>query len=113
MVGSLAAFALMEGKPTIVKFYSAEGVETKKVLVKNIEKAFEENYEKKNVRPVSNRYSSFLDYDVFDYQMEKDNKLHDIAIEGLGWISFKATGQTIRVFAPKGASIKESLSKIR
>ena len=45
--------------------------------------------------------------------MEKDNKLHDIAIEGLGWVTFKATGQTIRVIAPKGASIKESLSRIR
>ena len=113
MVGSLAGFGLVEGKPTIMKFYSAEGVETKKVLLKNIETAFIENFDKKNVRPVSNRYSTFLDYDVFDYQMEKDGKLHDIAIEGLGWISFKATGQTIRVIAPKGAEIKESLSRIR
>ena len=113
IIGSLASFALIEGKATIFKFYSAEGVETKKVNVKNVEAAFAENYEKKNVRPVSNRYATFLDYDVFDYLMEKDGKYHDIAIEGLGWVQFKAVGQTIRVVAPKGASIKESLSRIR
>ena len=113
IIGSLASFALMEGKATMFKFYSAEGVETKKVKAANVEAAFTENNEKKNVRPVSNRYSTFLDYDVFDYQMEKDGKYHDIAIEGLGWVTFKATGQTIRVIAPKGAEIKESLSRIR
>ncbi len=113
MVGSLASFALIGGRATSLKFYSAEGVETKKVQSKNVEAAFMENYQKKNVRPVSIRYTSFLDYDVFDYQMEKDNQYHDIAIEGFCWISFKANGQIIRVYAPKGASIKESLSKIR
>ena len=113
IIGSLASFSLLEGKATTFKFYAAEGVETKRVKAVNVEAAFAENNEKKNVRPVSNRYSTFLDYDVFDYSMEKDNKLHDIAIEGLGWITFKATGQTIRVIAPKGASIKESLSRIR
>lgn len=113
IIGSLASFSLLEGKATTFKFYAAEGVETKRVKAVNVEAAFAENNEKKNVRPVSNRYSTFLDYDVFDYSMEKDNKLHDIAIEGLGWVTFKATGQTIRVIAPKGASIKESLSRIR
>ena len=45
--------------------------------------------------------------------MENDKKWHDIAIEGLGWLSFVSQGQIIRVLFPKGVSIKESLAKIR
>lgn len=112
-IGSLGGFALMSGKLTSVKFYSAEGVETKKMNVNKLESFFTENFQKRTIRPVSDRYSSYLDFDVFEYTMEKDNQLHDIAIEGLCWISFKAQGQIIRVIAPKGASIKECLSKIR
>ena len=37
----------------------------------------------------------------------------NIAIEGLGWLSFIALGQIIRVRLPKEVAIKESLAKIR
>lgn len=113
IIGSLGAFALVAGKPTGVKLYTAEGAENRKVPVKKAEQILVENIQRRTLRPVSDRYTTFLDFDIFEYTMEKDNQLHDIAIEGLGWISFKAQGQTIRVVAPKGASIKECLSKIR
>ena len=45
--------------------------------------------------------------------MENDGLTHDISIEGLGWISFTAKGQVIRVMFPKGAALKESLGKLR
>ena len=45
--------------------------------------------------------------------MENDGLSHDIAIEGLCWISFVAKGQTIRIMLPKGAALKESLAKVR
>ena len=113
VVGSLAAFEVIKGKATNYRFYSAEAVETKKIHNKKLDDFIKENNIRRSVRPVSERLISFLDYDMFEYAMEKDNKWHDIAIEGLGWLSFIAQGQMIRVRLPKGVALKESLAKIR
>ena len=113
MVGSLASFEIIKGKPATYRFFSAEGVETRKVSLKKLDDAINENNIRRSVRPVSERLVSFLDYDMFEFAMENDKKWHDIAIEGLGWLSFVSVGQMIRVRMPKGVSIKESLAKIR
>lgn len=113
MIGSLAAYSLVKGKTTNFKFYCSEAVEIKKVATKNLEAAITTNAVRRDVRPVSDRYSAFTDYDLFEYTMENDGKIHDIAISGLGWISFVAKGQVIRVLLPKGVAVKESLGKIR
>ena len=113
MVGSLAAFEVIKGKTGNYRFYSAEAVETKKVSIKKLDDTINENNMRRFVRPVSERLVSFLDYDMFEYAMENDKKWHDIAIEGLGWLSFIAEGQMIRVRLPKGVSLKEGLAKIR
>ena len=113
MVGSLAAFEVLKGKATNYKFYAAEAVETRKVSIKKLDDEIKENNVRRSIRPVSERLVSFLDYDMFEYAMENDKKWHDIAIEGLGWLSFVAQGQIIRIRLPKGVAIKESLAKIR
>lgn len=113
MLGSLAAFSLIKGKPTNVKIYAGEMVELKKVLTKNLETALADNTNRKIVRPVSDRFTAFTDYDLFEYAMENDGQVHDIAVSGLGWISFVAKGQIIRVLLPKGVAVKECLGKIR
>ncbi len=113
VVGSLAAFSLVKGKPTQFRLYCAEGVEYKKIATKNLEKTLSENYVKKTIRPVSERFSTFKDYDLFEYAMENDGKVHDIAVSGLCWVSFVARGQTIRVLLPKGVAVKECLGKIK
>ena len=113
MVGSIAAFEVIKGKSTGYKFYAAEGVETRKVSSKKLDDAIDENNIRRSVRPVSERLVNFHDYDVFEYAMENDKKWHDIAIEGLGWLSFIALGQIIRVRLPKDVAHKESLAKIR
>ena len=113
MVGSLAAFEIIKGKIGTYRFYAAEGVETRKVQSKKLDDYINENNVRRFARPVSERLVSFLDYDMFEYAMENDNKWHDIAIEGLGWLSFIAQGQMIRIRLPKGVSLKESLAKIR
>ena len=113
MVGSLAAFEVVKGKTTSYRFYAAEGVETRKVSSKKLDDAIKENNIRRSVRPVSERLVNFHDYDMFEYAMENDKKWHDIAIEGLGWLSFIALGQIIRVRLPKEVAIKESLAKIR
>ena len=113
MVGSLAAFEVLKGKQTNYKLYTAEAVETRKVSIKKLDDEISENNVRRSIRPVSERLVSFLDYDMFEYAMENDKKWHDIAIEGLGWLSFVAQGQIIRIRLPKGVAIKESLAKIR
>lgn len=113
MVGSLAAFEVIKGKATNYRFYSAEGVETRKVQSKKLDDYINENNIRRFARPVSERLVSFLDYDMFEYAMENDKKWHDIAIEGLGWLSFIAQGQMIRVRLPKGVALKESIAKIK
>ena len=113
VVGSLAYFELCSGKATNIKFYCAEGVEVKKMKSEKVQDFIEENNRKFSLRPVSERITSFRDYDLFEYTMENDGEHHDISIQGLGWISFTAKGQIIRVMFPKGSALKESLSKIR
>ena len=113
MVGSIASFEIIKGKANNYRFYSAEGVETKKVSSKKLDETINENNVRRFLRPVSERLVSFLDYDLFEYAMENDKKWHDIAIEGLGWLSFIAQGQIIRVRLPKGVAVKESQAKIR
>ncbi|MCR5184976.1 MAG: hypothetical protein K6C32_02720 [Bacilli bacterium] len=113
VVGSLAAFTLIEGKKTRITFYGAEGNEFKKMKNEKVDSFFRENVIKRSLRPVSERFFSFTDYDLFEYTMENDGQRHDISITGLGWISFEAKGQIIRVIFPKGAALKETVSKIK
>jgi hypothetical protein len=113
MVGSLAAFEIIKGKVANYRFFAAEAVETRKVSLKKLDDAIKENNIRRSVRPVSERLISFHDYDMYEFAMENDKKWHDIAIEGLGWLSFVSIGQIIRVRLPKGVSIRESLAKIR
>ena len=112
VVGSLAGFAMIKGKPTSFYFYGSEGCEVRKMKYHKIDAFLQENVIKRSYRPVSERFSFFTDYDVFEYQMEADNKEHDIAVTGLGWVRFTGRGQIIRVICPHGVAIKESLSKV-
>ena len=111
-VGSLAAFTLVKGRATTFHFYGAEANEVRRVSEKKLDRFLRENVVKRTVRPVSERYSAFTDYDVFEYDMEKDGKEHDIAVTGLGWVRFEGRGQVVRVTCPRGVAIKETLSKI-
>ena len=111
-VGGLASFSLIKGENTAFKLFTAEAVENKKIPYGKVDQFIAENYIKRSLRPVSDRFTSFSDYDIFEYEMENDNKLHDIAIEGLGWVSFKGKGQVVQILLPKGCALKESLSKL-
>ena len=113
LVGGLGVFSFMRGKPTKVKLYIADEVEFKKISTSKVREFMISNLTKRSLRPVSDRYRDFQQYDIFQYTMEDDGLSHDISIEGLGWISFIAKGQVIRVILPRGSAVKESLSKIR
>lgn len=112
-IGSLAIVSFVKGKPTTFKFYAAEGVELKRTMDKYSEEVFQTNIRKRYQRPVSERYTTFQDFDLFEYTMENDGKRHDISITGLGWVSFTSKGQVIRVLLPHGTALKETLGKIK
>ncbi len=116
VIGNVMTVEIMkapDGVVTPMKFYSAEDVEIKKCKNNHINEINAENSRRRFIRPYSEKLISFRDYDLFAYDMEDDGKIHDIAVSGIGWISFVAKGQSILISLPKGVAIKESLGKIR
>ena len=113
LVGNLVQFSLIKGKPCLAKLYAAEGVEVKKCKLDEVPEVQEENNRKRNIRPYSENFTDFTDYDVFDYEMENDGKFHDISVQGLGWFTVVGRGQTFRIYFPKGVAVKEYPSKVR
>ena len=112
LVGNLVEFSMIKGKTSLVKFYAAEGVELKRCKTPQVAEVQQENNRKRNIRPYSENFTDFSDYDVFDYEMENDGKYHDISIQGVGWFTFVGKGQVFRVTLPKGVAVKEYISKV-
>ena len=112
-VGNLACLYVIKGHHTSIRVFTAEKVECKTVANDKVDDFMADNLKKKHLKPVSERYRSFRDYDMFEYDLEDDDLRHDISVEGLCWFSMRGKGQTVRILLPKGAAIKESLSKIR
>lgn len=112
-VGNLACLYVVKGHHTSIRVFTAGKVEIKTVANEKVEDFLNTNLKKKTLKPVSERYRSFRDYDMFEYDLENDDLRHDISVEGLCWFSMRGKGQTVRILLPKGAAVKESLSKIR
>ncbi len=113
VVGNLAALYVLKGHHTSYRVYCGEKVEIKAMPNGKVEDFLNMNLKRKVLKPVSERYTSFRDYDMFEYDLENDDLRHDISVEGLCWFSMRGKGQTVRVLLPKGVAVKESLSKIR
>ena len=113
MVGNLACLYIIKGHTTSIRVFAAEKVESKIIPIEKVDRTFQENRINHLIRPVSERFVNFQDFDLFEYDLENDDLRHDIAIEGLCWFSMRGKGQTIRISLPKGAALKESLSKVR
>ncbi len=112
MIGNIASYHLYSGVDTQVTIYTAESVESKVIPSYRYEPTFNRNKDKKEIRPVSEKLSHFMDFDLFEYDMEDDGLMHDIAIEGLGWISFIGKGQVFYVYLPHLSALRESRSKV-
>jgi ribosome biogenesis GTPase A len=113
MFGGLAFISLIDGKSIDIKVYMSKDIELKRVMSGSIMKYFIDNLKKQSVKPVSSRFQDFKDFDLFDIKLDNDNELYDIAIRGLGRISIKANGQTIRVLIPRGVSLAVHKARIR
>ena len=113
IVGNLACLYIIKGRHTSVRTFMGEKTEIKVVANDKVDDVMRENKRKKFCRPVSDRFNSFRDYDMFEYELEDDDLRHDISVEGLCWFSTRGKGQTLRVLLPKGVAVKECLSKVR
>ena len=113
MVGNLAVLYVIKGHRTSIRTFLAEKAEIKTVAIEKVDELLHENSKRKFCLPVSERFNSFRDYDMFEYELEDDDLRHDISVEGLCWFSTKGKGQTLRVLLPKGVAVKECLSKVR
>lgn len=113
MIGGLAFLSLIKGDSIDVDFYLAESVETKKVSNDKINEFFKINFIKRYVRPVSERYRNFYNFDLFDISLSDTGEYHDIGIKGLGWMKIKSKSQIVRVMLPSGASLTCVKSKVK
>ena len=113
IVGNLACLYIIKGRHTSVRTFMSEKSEIKVVGIDKVDDVLRQNRKKKFCRPVSDRFLSFRDYDMFEYELEDDDLRHDISVEGLCWFSTRGKGQTLRILLPKGVAVKECLSKVR
>ncbi|MGM9873618.1 MAG: hypothetical protein ACI31G_01690 [Bacilli bacterium] len=113
MAGGICSLELIEGEPTTFKAYTSEAIEFKKAPTNKMNDIFKDNLRKRLVRPVSDQLLNFVDFDVFQYEMDNDNQYHDIGIEGFGWFTFLAKGQIVRITLPHKVALKECLSKVQ
>lgn len=112
VVGGLGAVSVDEGKTAEVHAYFSDAVELKKMASKNTDLFFKTNLVRKELRPVSEIITSFINFDLYEIILPTNNESYDIGVKGLGWFSFKANGQRVRCLVPRGAAIRESKSKI-
>lgn len=112
-IGGLAFIELLEGKRTLFTAYFHSHVALKKTHLsnKNIDERFIQLVNKKALKPSYSHLISVKDLDVYELTITESG-LRDIGIMGLGWISFVANNQKIRVYVPKGVSIYQTRAKI-
>lgn len=113
LLGGLAFFSLIDGPVSAISVYTSENVELKKISNVKVVEFFKINLIRRFLRPVSERFHDFHNYDLFDVKLNDNDNMTDVAINGLGWISLKSKGQTIRVLVPRGASLIVSNAKVR
>lgn len=112
VVGGLGAISVDEGKNADITAYFAETVELKKMASKNTDSFFKTNLVRKDLRPVSELITSFINFDLYEIVLPTDGEKYDIGVKGLGWFAIKANGQRIRCLVPRKTAIREAKSKI-
>ena len=111
IIGGLARFDFMAGKPTGFTFYASNMVEIKRASLINADKTFDSLVVHNKIRPTSKIVRAFADLEAFELAVADKGKI-DVGIVGLGWVSFVGNKQNIRVLAPKGIMVYVLPSKI-
>ncbi len=113
-VGGMAIIELVSGKKTTFSCYFHEHIKFKRHHIKDakpIDEKFVRLINKKSLEPTLSYIKSVKDLDVYDVVVTESNQ-RDIGILGLGWVSFEANKQSIRIYVPKNVSMYHSRSKI-
>lgn len=110
-IGGLAFIQLIDGKSTTFTCYFHDKIELKRSHTSKPEPKFIDFVNKKAIEPALPAIQTIKDLDVYDINITESNQ-RDIGILGLGWISFMAANQTIRIYVPKGVSIYHSRPKV-
>ncbi len=97
--------------PSTIDCYFADTVELKKSSARNNEQLFSKRISARKLYPIKKGCESIRDFDTYEIEIDMRGT-KDIGIEGLGFISFKAQGQTFRIYVPKGVSIYVSNTKV-
>lgn len=78
---------------------------------KNMDELFIKYHEKKALKPTLSLIKSISDYDIFEAMLE-DASHQELAISGLGWLSFKSQAPVkIRIYIPKGIGVYAGKAK--
>ncbi|MBR1581619.1 MAG: hypothetical protein IJ656_01165 [Bacilli bacterium] len=109
-IGGLAVIELFKGKTTLIKTYFAKGVELKFRQYSGLNH-LKHILQKRNIVPCSNNFYNMNDFDAYDFIIDESG-YRDIGISGLGWISFKGSNQTFRIYVPKGVYVYEGCRKV-
>lgn len=110
-IGGLAIIELVEGKKTTLTMYFNDKIQFKKMGGAHFQERFVQLVNRKLLTPSLSRIKSVHNLDCYEIKITESN-LRDIGIQGLGWFTFEAKGQTLRVYVPKGTSIYNSRPKI-
>lgn len=112
-IGGLAFIQLVSGKQTTFSCYFHDHVQLKKTILSN--KSPDEKFVslvlKKALKPSLPTITSVKDLDVYEIVVTESNQ-RDLGILGLGWLSFMANKQVIRIYLPSGVSFFHSRSKL-
>jgi ribosome biogenesis GTPase A len=111
LIGGIARIDYLSGPRTNFTLYVANDVRVLRTQTNRASETLKNIIRYKKTTPISKSIRTIADLDAYDLTFEGDEKM-DISIAGLGWISFTAKGQTIRVFAPQGVAIRSNKAKI-
>lgn len=112
-IGGLAFVELLNGQKTTFSCYFNEKIILRRTHLSRIEpdEQFVRKIHSKALKPSLATITSVRDLDTYEITVTESGQ-RDIGILGLGWFSFKAKGQVLKIYVPKGVSIYHSRSKI-
>lgn len=113
IAGGFVRLDNIKGRAMTITPYFSNDIMIKKIVGRKAPSYLLYLIEKKLIKPVSQNLRKTTDFDVYDIELENDQKEVDLSVGGLGWISFQQNGQTIRLYVPRGASVSINETKIK
>ena len=111
ILGGLARFDFVQGKHTGFSVYLANPVDINRAKLERADRTMDSQIRTKTIRPVSKIVRDVTDLEAFEITITETNRV-DVGVTGLGWITFKGSGQVLRVMVPKGVKVYVKPAKI-